>query len=70
MHYQTLNHTHPENNGIFFYMGLRAENKFWEKYNVGDKQDLVDKVNDGDDYFIDYDPENENDRTTKYIREI
>ena len=60
VHYQTLNHTHPENNGIFFYMGLRAENKFWEKYNVGDKQDLVDKVNDGDDYFIDYDPENEN----------
>lgn len=26
----TLNYEHPENNGIFFYLGMRAENKFWE----------------------------------------
>ena len=29
---QTLNDTHPENKGIFFYIGTRAENKWWEKY--------------------------------------
>ena len=28
----TINHKHPENEGIFFYMGTRAENKFWEYY--------------------------------------
>lgn len=27
---QTLNSEHPENKGIFFYLGIRAENKFWE----------------------------------------
>ena len=30
-----LNATHPENKGIFFYMGTRAENKFLETYNNG-----------------------------------
>jgi len=25
----TLNDTHPDNKGFFFYMGTRAENKFW-----------------------------------------
>ena len=28
----TVNHIHPENNGIFFYIGTRAENKFWPFY--------------------------------------
>ena len=28
----TINHKHPENEGMFFYMGTRAENKFWEYY--------------------------------------
>ena len=27
---RTLNYEHPENKGIFFYLGMRAENKFWE----------------------------------------
>lgn len=27
---RTLNYEHPKNNGIFFYLGMRAENKFWE----------------------------------------
>ncbi len=30
----TLNITHPENSGIFFYMGTRAENKFLQIYNT------------------------------------
>lgn len=29
----TINYLHPENNGIFFYMGLRAENKMMVFYN-------------------------------------
>lgn len=28
-----LNKIHPENSGIFFFMGTRAENKFWKYYN-------------------------------------
>ena len=28
----TLNYEYPENNGIFFFMGTRAENKFWEMF--------------------------------------
>ena len=28
----TINHTHPDNKGFFFYMGTRAENKFWPFY--------------------------------------
>lgn len=28
----TLNYEHPENNGIFFYIGTRAENKFWDMF--------------------------------------
>lgn len=31
---KTLNAMYPENSGIFFYMGTRAENKFWEYYHV------------------------------------
>lgn len=29
---RTVNHIHPENKGIFFFMGTRAENKFWSLY--------------------------------------
>jgi hypothetical protein len=28
----TLNDTYPNNKGIFFYMGTRAENKFWNQF--------------------------------------
>lgn len=28
----TVNYTHKDNEGIFFFMGLRAENKFWPFY--------------------------------------
>ena len=53
---QTLNYEHPENKGIFFYLGMRAENKFWEvdateetkknflamRYNMGDGYEILD----------------------------
>ena len=28
----SVNNLHPENSGIFFFMGTRAENKFWQMY--------------------------------------
>lgn len=32
----TLNDTYPNNAGLFFYMGTRAENKFWNKWEGAD----------------------------------
>lgn len=32
----TLNDVYPENSGFFFYMGTRAENKFWNKWEGAD----------------------------------
>lgn len=32
----TLNDVYPENKGIFFYIGTRAENKWWKYYNSDD----------------------------------
>jgi hypothetical protein len=32
----TLNDTYPDNKGIFFYMGTRAENKFWNRFEGAD----------------------------------
>ena len=31
--FPTLNETHPDNKGMFFYIGTRAENKWWLNYN-------------------------------------
>lgn len=45
----TLNDTYPNNKGFFFYMGTRAENKFWNQFageNTGCTSDCV--VNTGD----------------------
>lgn len=48
----TINDTHPNNKGIFLYIGTRAENKWWEKYTV---EETFDKSNtseyDSDGYF-------------------
>ena len=48
-----MNKRHPENSGIFFYIGTRAENKFWEFYKHLDNID--DFKNADDDYTTDYD---------------
>jgi len=32
--YNTLNKKYPENSGIFFYIGTRAENKWWKYYST------------------------------------
>lgn len=58
VHYRTLNHTHPENKGIFFYMGTRAENKFWWLYKKHENvEDLLDVKNHHGGYFEDYVPD-------------
>lgn len=35
----TLNDTHPDNKGIFFFMGTRAENKWWHYFDVDAEMD-------------------------------
>lgn len=42
----TLNHIYPENKGIFFYMGTRAENKFAQFYDGAFSDYLIDVGND------------------------
>lgn len=34
---KTLNDTYPENKGMFFYIGTRAENKWWKEYDRSDR---------------------------------
>lgn len=56
---QTLNHLHPKNAGLFFYMGTRAENKFWELYNTTeDKAEFLIPSASNDGYIEDWDPQN------------
>lgn len=49
----TVNYTHKENEGIFFFMGLRAENKFWPFYktNSAVTQSMAKGEVKGKDYF-------------------
>lgn len=51
----TINNIHPENSGIFFYIGTRAENKFWPFYNYETK--LMDDLKKDENIL----PENKND---------
>lgn len=42
----TINHVHPENKGMFFFIGTRAENKFWPFYKYSkETMDNLKKVN-------------------------
>lgn len=49
----TLNNRYPNNKGFFFYIGTRAENKFWELYKAQDKMSEL-KYDDSNDYSPDY----------------
>ena len=53
----TMNDLHPENNGFFFYIGTRAENKFYPFYNVSESslQKLVKENTSNDGYLEDGD---------------
>lgn len=56
---ETLNDIYPENKGIFFYIGTRAENKWWTKYLTDHNFDWCPKKAFGDDYVeSDYSVEN------------
>lgn len=58
----TLNTVYPNNNGIFFYMGTRAENKFSLYYN---KESYENKPIDG--YFAEETPDYEYDNEKYYL---
>ena len=49
-----VNYTHPDNDGIFFFMGTRAENKFWPFYKTN--SDIINTFKNvnasSEDYFI------------------
>lgn len=51
---QTLNDIYPENKGIFFYIGTRAENKWWQKYLTDHEFDWCKKSGFSDDYAESY----------------
>ena len=47
---RTMNDIYPENKGIFFYIGTRAENKWWIKYLTDHDFDWCKKTGFADDY--------------------
>lgn len=66
---RTINDAHPENKGIFLYIGTRAENKWFEKYKVDQDFDTSKVEYNSDGYFEDgYTTENE-DVNSSYIQE-
>ena len=61
-----LNKRHLNNEGIFFFIGSRSENKFWELYKSNDiMQDYI--LDGNDDYSIDYDMIDSNVIKRQYI---
>lgn len=59
--HRTLNNNHPENNGIFFYIGTRAENKFCHYYKKNEfTEELFNKNCSDEDYFADFKPSKTN----------
>ena len=53
----TVNMIHPENAGIFFFMGARAENKFWPLYGISSSItcNYIARPNSIESYFTDCD---------------
>lgn len=49
----TLNDRYPENKGTFFFIGTRAENKWWDKFNVTDTFERIYNTYFADDYIDD-----------------
>ena len=64
----TLNDNHPNNKGFFFYIGTRAENKWWKKYTTSfDYKKYLQEYTDGysKEYF-----ENESTDEEEYVTEL
>lgn len=49
----TLNDKYPDNKGTFFYIGTRAENKWWVNYDVNQEFDNIYNEYFADDYSVD-----------------
>ena len=63
----TLNAEHQENRGIFFYMGARAENKFWEMFASDEEKEKMRRSFISDGYVsIQKDVEDVNENNSKY----
>lgn len=63
-----LNKRHNKNSGIFFFIGARAENKFWELYKLQDGIDEL-KYDDSDEYSVDYSIMDSNVVESQYIED-
>lgn len=69
---KTLNDLHPENKGIFFYIGTRAENKWWILYD-GTENDIIEKkcnIIYSNDFNKEYIKENGQNLNTDYLQDI
>lgn len=65
----TINDAHPNNKGMFLYIGTRAENKWWEKYTVTEEFDKTANEYTSDEYFSDGYTSDDSDVNSRYITE-
>ena len=65
----TINDAHPNNKGMFLYIGTRAENKWWEKYTVTEEFDKAVNEYGSDEYFSDEYTTDDGDVNSRYIIE-
>ena len=65
----TLNGRHPNNKGMFFYIGTRAENKFWELYKQDSTMDSL-RVDDSSEYTTDYNMIDANVTKCQYFEDV
>lgn len=65
----TINDVHPNNKGMFLYIGTRAENKWWEKYTVTEEFDKTANEYSSDEYFSDGYTTDDSDVNSRYITE-
>lgn len=67
---ETLNSKHTDNEGFFFYIGTRAENKWWKFYKVDNNFDKQSNTYNNDGYFIDGIITNDINNVVSYIKPI
>lgn len=65
----TINDSHPNNKGYFLYIGTRAENKWWEKYNTDHTFDISPASYDSDGSISDEYATNDTDVNSNYLME-
>lgn len=65
----TINDTHPNNKGMFLYIGTRAENKWFEKYTITEEFEKSGNEYGDNEYFSDGYTTNYSDVNSRYITE-